>query len=102
MVHVIATIEVTPGKREEFLGYFRRLVPLVHAEQGCQYYEPTIDVGTSISAQQEPRGDVVTVVERWDDLEALETHLIAPHMQTFREQTKSLIQNVSLQILSPA
>ena len=38
MIVVLASIELNPGKREEFLAEFRRIVPLVRAERGCQEY----------------------------------------------------------------
>ncbi|MFN3193015.1 MAG: putative quinol monooxygenase [Aureliella sp.] len=102
MVIVIATIEIQPGKRAEFLQHFHQLVPLVHAEEGCIEYGPNVDVETSIPAQGEMRGDVVVVVEKWADLEALECHLVAPHMLDYRTKVKDLVQAVSLQVLEPA
>jgi quinol monooxygenase YgiN len=43
MIRVVAIITAQPGRREELLTAFRALVPLVHAEQGCIEYQPTID-----------------------------------------------------------
>lgn len=102
MIYVIATIDLTPGKRTEFLECFGRLAPLVRAEDGCLEYGPTIDVATSIAAQDEPRENTVTVVEKWESIEALEAHLIAPHMNEYRVEVKSLVSSVSLQVLEPA
>ena len=34
MIHVIAAIEVKPGKREAFLAEFHKLMPSVRAEAG--------------------------------------------------------------------
>jgi len=102
MLHVIATIEVHPGSREKFLEEFRQLVPLVHAEQGCLAYGPTVDLPTLIPAQVKVRDDVVTVVEQWESVETLEAHLIAPHMNDFRGRVKELVAGITLQILQPA
>ena len=102
MIFVIASIEIAPGKRDEFLGHFRQLVPAVRQEAGCLEYLPTIDVETNISAQGEARPHVVTVVERWESTEALEDHLIAPHMIEFRMKVKELTRGTSLQIVTPA
>lgn len=102
MIQVIATIQLASGKREEFLQHMRAVVPLVQAEEGCLEYFPTVDVETNIDAQGEPRGDCVTVIEKWQDLEALERHLIAVHMLEYREKVKGLVQSVSLQVLEPA
>jgi quinol monooxygenase YgiN len=101
MIHVIATIEVVRDKREEFLAEFRRLVPLVRAEAGCIDYGPTIDVETGLGAQLPLRGNVVTIIERWESLEALRAHLQAPHMAEYRERVKALVANVRLQVLQP-
>lgn len=101
MIYVLATITVAPGKREEFVQAFLQLAPLVRQEEGCLEYVPTIDVDTNISAQGEARPDVVTIVERWESVEALEAHLVAPHMIEFRTRVKGLTLGTSLQIVEP-
>ncbi len=101
MIIVIATIEVAAGRRDDFLAEFRKLVPLVHAEQGCIEYGPTIDVSTSIVAQGQVRENTVVIVEKWESLPALETHLKAPHMTDYRARVKDLVQSVTLQVLEP-
>ncbi len=102
MIHVIATIEVVIGKREAFLAEFHKLVPLVQAETGCLAYGPTVDVATTIGAQAPVREDVVTIVEQWSDLAALQTHLTAPHMGAYRMRVKEMVLKVQLHILEPA
>src|SRR5437870_4668204 len=102
MIHVIATIEVVAGKRDEFLAEFRKNVPAVKAENGCLEYGPAIDLQTDIAAQIPVRPQVVTVVEKWADLAALKAHLTAPHMWSFRARVKDLVVKTSLQILQPA
>jgi quinol monooxygenase YgiN len=102
MIHVIATIRLAAGKRAEFLKEFHALVPLVKAEAGCLDYGPTIDVASGHPAQPAPRDDVVTVVERWKDLDALRAHSVAPHMKTWREKVKDLMRGLELQVLEPA
>ena len=102
MIHVIATIELTAGNRDAFLAEFRKLVPLVLAEEGCIDYGPAVDVPTEIGAQLPLRENVVTVVERWESLAALNQHLVAPHMVTYRETVKTLVAGTTLQVLEPA
>jgi quinol monooxygenase YgiN len=102
MIHVIATIEVVRGRRDDFLAVLRELVPKVLAEEGCLEYGPWLDLPTSVPAQPEARQQVVTVVEKWESIEALEAHLMAPHMREFRQQTEPMRVGVSLQILEPA
>ena len=101
MIHVIATIELVPGGRAAFLEEFRKLVPLVRAEDGCLAYGPNLDLSTDIAAQLPLRDDVVTVMEQWRDLPALKAHLTAPHMQAYRPRVKDLVQAVRLQVLEP-
>jgi quinol monooxygenase YgiN len=102
MIYVIATIELAPNRRADFLREFQANVPAVRAEAGCVEYAPTIDVSTSSPAQLAARADVVTVVEKWADIEALEAHLIAPHMLAYRAKVKDLVQRVTLQVLTDA
>jgi quinol monooxygenase YgiN len=101
VIHVIATIELAAGKREAFLAEFHRVVPLVRAEAGCLDYGPTIDLPTDIPAQVAPRDNVVTVVERWESLDALRAHVAAPHMQEYRGRVKDYVVRVQLQVLQP-
>lgn len=102
MIHVIATIEITPGRRADFLAEFHKVVPLVQQEEGCLEYGPTIDVPTDIAAQPAPRADVVTVVEKWESLAALEAHLQAPHMNEYRGRVKDLVKGSVIHVLEPA
>jgi quinol monooxygenase YgiN len=101
MIHVVAHIEVVPGQREEFLEEFRRIVPLVRAEVGCIAYGPTVDAVTELPNQKRDPNRVV-VVEQWDDLPALQAHMVAPHMQSYRERVRGLVAQVALFVLDPA
>ena len=44
----------------------------------------------------------MTVVEKWESLDALNAHLVAPHMLSYREKVKVLVKGVSIQVLEPA
>ena len=102
MIHVIATIETAPGMREDFLAAFAELVPDVRAEPGCLEYGPAIDLATSIADQPAPRENVVTVIEKWESVEALRKHLEAPHMARYRRTVKDIVLGVSIRVLEPA
>ena len=101
MIHVIATIDLNPGTREAFLAEFHKIVAPVRAEAGCLDYGPTVDADSGIAAQGGVRADVVTVVERWESLEHLQAHLVAPHMVEYRPKVKDFVKSVTLQILKP-
>jgi quinol monooxygenase YgiN len=102
MIHVIAAIELKPGTRDAFLREFHALMPSVHAEDGCIEYGPTVDAETPIAAQVPRRPDLVTIVEKWRDVPALQAHLVAPHMTPYRAKVKEFVISTQLQILEPA
>jgi quinol monooxygenase YgiN len=102
MIHVIAEIELVENRRSDFLEEFHKIVPLVREEEGCLEYGPTIDLETNISAQPAARPHTVVVVEKWRDLDALEKHLIAPHMLQYRNRVKDLVAGATIHILQPA
>lgn len=102
MIHVIATIKVTPGRRDEFLAAFAAVTPLVEAEEGCLEYCATVDEPTSIDRQAAAGDDAVVVVEKWQSVAALEAHLAAPHMNDFRVKTDGVMLDVHLLVLKPA
>lgn len=102
MIVVLAEINLREGTRDAFLAEFHKIVPLVRAEAGCIEYGPTVDVAVSLPVVGEPRANVVTVVEKWDSIAALEAHLVAPHMLEYRPKVKEFVSNVALRILEPA
>ena len=102
MIHVIATIELQPGHRDDFLAEFQQLVPAVREEDGCIEYGPAVDAVSGIDAQQTKGADVVTVMEKWESIDALKAHLVAPHMQAYRPKVKEMVRGMTLHILEPA
>lgn len=102
MIHVVATISLEPGTRSAFLEVFRRLTPLVRDEEGCIEYQAVIDIPTKLAIQEGPRPDVVTVVEKWETLEALYAHTSDPHMADYRTQVKDFVTGVNLLVMEPA
>ena len=101
MIHVIASIHVKPNCLAEFLAIFKENIPAVRQEQGCIDYEPTQDLPTGLAAQ-ELNGSVVTIIEKWASLEALQVHLAAPHMLAYQKQVKALVEKVVLKVLEKA
>jgi quinol monooxygenase YgiN len=102
MIRVLATIELAEGRRGDFLLEFAKIVPLVLEEQGCLEYGPMVDVPTSIGAQAGIRENAVTVVEKWETVDALEAHLVTPHMIEYRKKVKEMVTGTELRILKPA
>jgi quinol monooxygenase YgiN len=102
MIHVIATVRTAAGRRGDFLAVFRELLPLVRAEIGCLEYGPAIDLDAGVNGQPAVRDDVVTVVEKWESIAALQNHLTAPHMLRYREMVKDLVAGLEIRVLEPA
>jgi quinol monooxygenase YgiN len=101
MIHVVATITLNPGVRAAFLEVFRWLTPQVRAEAGCIEYQAVIDVLTGLALQDGPRDEVVTVVEKWESLDALSAHSKAAHMTEYRAKVKDFVVGVRLQVMEP-
>ncbi len=99
MIHVVASIKVKPSSLEDFIGIFKANVPLVLAEDGCLGYEPVMDLPTDMAVQaKEP--NVVTVVEKWESVDALKAHLSSPHMLDYRGKTAAMVEDAKVRILS--
>ncbi|HBH86783.1 MAG TPA: antibiotic biosynthesis monooxygenase [Syntrophaceae bacterium] len=101
MIYVIATVEIIEGKRGEYLRELKKVIPDVRAETGCLEYGPAGDIATDIPVQAPVNEHVVTIIERWTDIQALKDHLQSPHMKTYREATKSVIRGLGVRILKP-
>ncbi len=101
MIHVLAFIRVKSGSLDAFVKIFKANVPNVLAEEECMEYTPAIDVPAGIPVQNfEP--DLVTVIEKWQSVEALRAHLAAPHMLAYKEAVRDLILSVEVKILQEA
>ena len=99
MIHVVATIYIKKGKRNEFIEHLRTNITNVIAEKGCIEYSPAYDIDSQIDNQvfNENR---VTIVEKWKSIYSLQDHLQAPHMISYRKKVKHLIEKTELSILS--
>ncbi len=102
MIHVLATIDLKPGKREDFLKRVHQLVPKVRAEKGCLEYGPAIDAVTGLKAQIPLGENFVVIIEKWAELKDLEAHLTSPHMSEYRQEIKDMVAGTKLQVLRPA
>jgi len=101
MISVLASIRLHQGKRSAFLEIFNANVPAVRQEDGCLEYYPAVDIDSGLPVQAFDE-NMVTVVEKWQSLEALRAHLAAPHMLAYKERVKDLVQDLSLKVLQVA
>ncbi|MBW1775047.1 MAG: antibiotic biosynthesis monooxygenase [Deltaproteobacteria bacterium] len=98
MINVIASIQIKEGKVSEFLEIFKSNVPNVREEKGCIEYFPAVDIDTDLPPQALDE-NMVTIIEKWEDVEALKVHLVAPHMLAYREKVKDMVENLSFKVL---
>ena len=101
MISVIASIRVKPGRLTEFLEIFKSNVPHVREERGCIEYFPSVDIDADLPPQHLDENGV-TVIEKWENLEALRDHLNTPHMLAYKEKVKNIVEDVSLKVLQEA
>ena len=81
MIHVIVTMNIAPGRLDEFLVLARELGALVNAEAGCVRYEYTVDTPSPLPIQEPIDEHRVTLIEQWESTAVLAAHLQAPHMK---------------------
>ena len=101
MIFVIATSELKPEYKADFIEAVKANIPKVHAEAGCISYELAGDVESGLAPQVKCGDNVLTFVECWESLDHLKAHLAAPHMAEFKEKVKDMRVSSSLKILSP-
>ena len=101
MIHVIAILTAQPGKRDFVLKEFRANVPNVKAEPGCIEYGAAVDADPGPAFQKKLGADTFMVVEKWESMEALKAHAVAPHMVAYGAKVKDLLASRVIHILSP-
>ena len=102
MIHVVAIITTKPGKREEVLSEFNKIVATVMQEEGYIEYGPTIDAADAPSIQTPFGANTFVVIEKWSSAETLEAHGKSSHMAAYGEKIKHLIEDRVIHILAPA
>lgn len=102
MIHVIAIITAKPGKREEVLNEFSKIIPTVLQEEGCIEYGPTIDAENAGGIQTALGPDSYAVIEKWSSIETLAAHGKAAHMAEYAAKVKHLLADRVIHVLSPA
>ncbi|MFO1044659.1 MAG: putative quinol monooxygenase [Planctomycetaceae bacterium] len=101
MIHVLAQVELNPGTREDFLAEFAKVAILVRQEAGCIEYGAAVDTPTGIPVQNFIGETAVLIIEKWESVDHLKAHLVAPHMTDYRVRIKPFVQSVRLQVLDP-
>lgn len=98
MINVVASIRVKTGKLSDYLAILKANMHAVQKEKGCIEYVPTVDVDSKLSPQVLDK-NCVTLLEKWESLEALHAHLGSPHMLAYREKVKDMVESVTFKVL---
>ena len=101
MINVIASVRVRTGRLPDFLEIFRDNMIKVRKERGCIEYFPAVDICAELPSQILDE-NVVTIIEKWENMEALRDHLGSAHMLAYREKVKDIVEGVYLKILREA
>ena len=102
MINVIAVITAKPGMRDTVLAACRANCPAVRAEAGCIEYGPAIDAQGAPPVQTKYGEDTFLVIEKWESMDALKAHAVAPHMIAYGAKTKDMLASRVIHILQPA
>lgn len=79
---VVAVLTAKPGMGLRVIESFREVSPLVHEEQGCEFY----------AAHLEQNGDTVVVVERWSTRTDLDAHAVGAPLARLNELNADLLE----------
>ena len=83
MIVVTAKFKSLPGMRAKVVELAGPCVEATRKEKGCLRYELFVSSEDDVTLQ---------FVEEWTDLDSLRAHMKAPHLATFQEQRKSIIE----------
>jgi quinol monooxygenase YgiN len=98
MINVIASIRVKGDRLSQFIEILKANVSKVREETGCIEYFPAIDIDSGLPVQKIDK-NVVTIIEKWQSVEALRAHLKTPHMLAYRDRVKNMVEDLSIKVL---
>ncbi len=99
IVNVVAKITTKPGMRDEVLEIFKENISNVLDEDGCIEYGPTVDM-EGVGTFQTPVGpDTFVVIEKWESLNHLMAHAVAPHMKAYASRIKDMLVSRVIHVL---
>jgi quinol monooxygenase YgiN len=101
MIYGVVSVQVKADKLGEFLDLFKSNAVKVRQEKGCIQYFSLVDIDAGLPIQTFEK-NVVTILEQWENLEALHDHFAAPHMAVYFEKEKEFVEGVTVKMLQGA
>lgn len=87
MIHVIAVIKAVPGERDTLMTEFRNIVAEVLAKPGCREYSLAVHLQSGFPGQAAFDENELIIVEQWENLEFLKSHIADPRYQAWFSTT---------------
>jgi quinol monooxygenase YgiN len=100
MIRVVVLITAKPGRRDELIAAFGANTPIVRAEKGCIEYAAFVDAAGLGPFQAKLGPDSAMILETWENAEALNAHIAAPHMIAYGRKTKDLIASRTIHVVT--
>ena len=98
MITVIASVTIKKGKMPEFIKGFKANALKVREEPGCVEYYPFMDIKSDLLPSIFDE-NVVTIIEKWESLEALQDHTNTVHMKEQFKRDEEFVESMSVRIL---
>lgn len=84
MIKIVAKNYIKTDKIEEFIELAKKLVQeTVKNDKGCIHYE---------LFQEQSNQQILTIIEEWEDLDALNQHSMSPHFKEAVSSFKDLLE----------
>ncbi len=93
MIYVIAELSIKPGSAEKAAAEARKAVAETNKEDGCIFYQMHLNVSDPTK---------LVVVERWESREALDAHLLTPHLKAWRAAGADFVTARKVEVIAPA
>ena len=98
MITVIASLKVKAGRVPEYIDALKSYAPKVHKEKGCIEYRPTVDFDTGLPTQAKNE-NVITIIEKWETMECLLSHMKTPDMAEYKQKVKDILEDLTIKAL---
>jgi quinol monooxygenase YgiN len=100
MIRVVVMLTAKPGRRDELVAAFQANAPTVRAEAGCIEYAAFVDATGLGPFQTKVGPDGCIILEAWESPEALNAHVVTPHMIAYGQKTKDLIASRVIHVVT--
>lgn len=98
-VRVVCNITIKEDCRDAYVAAVKQVIPTVRAEKGCIEYTMVEDKDIGLAAQFPIRQHHITMIECWEDADALKAHLATEHMKAFSKAVKNFRTGSQLYVM---